>query len=179
MNQVTASSQNRYAVKSVGARLSLVEKAVWHARALALGFKRLVFPIRHTHRYPYVRAIPSARNYRGMIVLLDEKCNGCSLCARVCPAAALKMITVEQGEKRPVINYERCVFCGYCVDICPTEALYHTNVHDLVFMNRDSMIFMLDRFTKEPEEPEHVKKVRVVLDEERGLRYVPVGSDSE
>ncbi len=166
----------RYSERNVEERMGLLDKAKMHAKALSLGMLRLARPQRITLRYPLERPVLS-EGYRGMIVLNNDKCIGCSLCARVCPAAAMKMFNAAPKKLRPVINYERCIFCGYCVDICPVEALYHVPVHDLVFENRDDMVFDLETFTKEPEEPEHVRKVRVVIDEEKGLRYVPVNSE--
>jgi len=173
MGEQSVETSERYKKRSLKEKMSIAEKAKWHFKALSLGMVRLVSPNRLTYRYPMDRPVLSP-NYRGMIVLLNDVCIGCSLCARVCPAAAMKMFNAEPKKLRPVISYERCIFCGYCVDICPVEALYHTNVHDLVFKDRDSMLFKLDKFTQEPPEPEHVRKIRIEIDEEKGLRYVPV-----
>jgi NADH-quinone oxidoreductase subunit F len=54
--------------------------------------------------------------------LIDpDKCNGCTLCARQCPAKA-----IEGEKKKPhVIVRERCTRCGICYDACKFDAVVH------------------------------------------------------
>jgi len=47
-----------------------------------------------------------------------EKCVSCSICARVCPEDAIKMI-----DGKPVIDPEKCTRCGICIERCPFDAL--------------------------------------------------------
>ncbi len=73
------------------------------------------------------------------LLLLDEqgreKCVGCGMCARACPA---KCITVKRGkvaegeESRYAgktyceefqIDLLRCIFCGFCEEACPKGAI--------------------------------------------------------
>lgn len=49
-----------------------------------------------------------------------DKCKGCTLCARNCPAGAIS------GEVRSahVIDNERCIKCGVCMENCKFGAIY-------------------------------------------------------
>ena len=49
----------------------------------------------------------------------QDKCNGCTLCVKVCPQDAIT------GEKKKphVINEARCVKCGMCYEVCKQDAI--------------------------------------------------------
>ena len=47
----------------------------------------------------------------------------CGACARHCPAAAISMITNEQGHPTPVVNEARCIGCGACEYYCPARPM--------------------------------------------------------
>ena len=51
------------------------------------------------------------------IEILEEKCNGCGLCIKSCPFAAIEIIAQKAEIK------ENCTFCGACVDACPKKAI--------------------------------------------------------
>jgi len=46
----------------------------------------------------------------------EEKCSGCKLCERVCPAGAIEMV-----EKKAAIDDDRCIDCQRCIDRCNKE----------------------------------------------------------
>jgi len=50
----------------------------------------------------------------------QEKCNGCTLCARKCPADAIS------GEQKQVhtIDTSKCIKCGICYEVCRFDAVY-------------------------------------------------------
>ncbi len=152
-----------------------------HVEAIMAAIRRALKPSM-TLMIPDVEELYPEK-YRGVILLNYDKCIGCSLCARVCPARAIKMYKVP-GDKRirPGYDMGRCIFCGYCVDICPVEALSHAWIHDLAYEDIGSMVFdPIDwaKFSKKilDEQEERLKKRKMVVtivDEEVGLRYEPV-----
>jgi formate hydrogenlyase subunit 6/NADH:ubiquinone oxidoreductase subunit I len=57
---------------------------------------------------------------RGKLHWDPEKCTGCSLCAKECPANAIDMIVIDKKAKQFVMRYyvDRCIYCGQCVQNC-------------------------------------------------------------
>ncbi len=52
------------------------------------------------------------------IEVLKDKCNGCKLCIKACPFAAISM-----EEKLAVIDLDKCTLCGACVEACKFSAI--------------------------------------------------------
>ena len=48
-----------------------------------------------------------------------DKCKGCTLCARQCPAGAI----IGKVKEAHVIDTEKCVKCGACVEKCKFGAI--------------------------------------------------------
>ncbi len=71
--------------------------------------------------------IPVPKDLRGKIAYDREKCIGCGLCVRVCPASVIELYKPEGEEKNKIRMYvARCTFCAQCVDACPVGALQTT-----------------------------------------------------
>lgn len=49
----------------------------------------------------------------------EEKCKGCTKCARNCPVGAIDG-KIKEAHK---INQEKCIKCGACIDNCPFKAI--------------------------------------------------------
>ncbi len=64
--------------------------------------------------------VPVPTDLRGKLTYDRDKCIGCQLCIKVCPA---NVIMFKPDEKKIRIHVARCTFCHQCVDICPTGAL--------------------------------------------------------
>lgn len=56
------------------------------------------------------------RYWTGMMGADEERCNGCGICAKLCP---LNNITMEDGK----VNFgHNCIFCIRCYNLCPRDA---------------------------------------------------------
>lgn len=75
--------------------------------------------------------------------IAEEKCAGCGICTRDCPAHAIVM---ENRVAR--IDDEKCIRCGKCHDICPAEAVRHDGerVPLLLETNRQYVLRLLDHY---------------------------------
>jgi formate hydrogenlyase subunit 6/NADH:ubiquinone oxidoreductase subunit I len=77
-----------------------------------------------TRQYPFERKQAPER-LRGKLYWDAEKCTGCCLCSKDCPANAIEIIMVDKAAKRFIVRYhlDRCTFCAQCVLSCPQDAL--------------------------------------------------------
>ncbi len=85
-------------------------------------------PVLSTLRYfrdEYVEHIQGKKCKAGVcksllsIVIIPEKCKGCSACARVCPVGA-----ISGTVKNPfVIDQDKCIKCGACIEKCRFGAI--------------------------------------------------------
>ena len=77
-----------------------------------------------TQKYPIERKA-TPEHLRGKLYWNPEKCTGCALCVKDCPANAIELITIDKASKRFVIRYhaDRCTFCAQCVQSCRFSCL--------------------------------------------------------
>ncbi|MFH1941699.1 MAG: 4Fe-4S dicluster domain-containing protein [bacterium] len=68
---------------------------------------------------------------RGEIIVIEDRCKGCSFCVEYCPNDVLELSDKfnTKGYHPPVVKQpERCVNCGFCRMICPEFAIYTVEV---------------------------------------------------
>ena len=72
---------------------------------------------------------------RGEILIIEERCKGCSFCVEYCPNDVLVLSDKfnAKGYHPPeVANPDACVNCGFCRMICPEFAIYTVEVEEAV-----------------------------------------------
>jgi ferredoxin len=55
----------------------------------------------------------------GLIEFNRDKCNGCGLCVRACPASTI----ILQDKKAKLTDRIECMGCADCVIICPEKVI--------------------------------------------------------
>jgi len=96
-----------------------------------------IFKKPFTRQYPLVKPKPP-EGLRGRQVFHPERCIGCALCARDCPAEAIEMVEVS-GKRMPLIHLESCIFCYICVENCPRNALTESTFYELASTSKEEL----------------------------------------
>ena len=92
-----------------------------------------------TTEYPY-RKTGVPKELRGQIVFISEKCIGCKLCIRDCPADAIGI--TKPGEEKifgAYFDLDKCIYCAQCVLSCPKDALASSQDFELARLTRDGL----------------------------------------
>lgn len=89
-----------------------------------------------TSRYPFEprRLIAGSR---GQLLFKQEHCVYCTVCAKKCPTAALRVL---RAQKQWIIDRLRCIHCGACVEACPKHCLDLGPEHASPTVTRDREI---------------------------------------
>ncbi|MDD5063425.1 MAG: Coenzyme F420 hydrogenase/dehydrogenase, beta subunit C-terminal domain [Phycisphaerae bacterium] len=53
------------------------------------------------------------------VIVRNDLCVGCGLCAGICPEGALQIVWNNYGEYVPAEQAGRCTECGLCLGVCP------------------------------------------------------------
>ena len=108
-----------------------------------------------TVQYPEER-LPVPSRIRGTsFVWYQDRCVGCSMCAKSCPHGVIVIEThpkLTDPTQRVVDRFdfhgERCMYCGLCVEACPFGAVYMGERYErATYDRRDLYISMLDLVT--------------------------------
>ena len=99
-----------------------------------------------TSKYPFEKR-EIHKSYAGMIAFEQEKCIGCNLCVRNCPANAIKIVKIEDKEKvfGCELSLANCIFCSQCVYSCPKKALSTTSNFELAQIDKSKLTVRLDK----------------------------------
>jgi formate hydrogenlyase subunit 6/NADH:ubiquinone oxidoreductase subunit I len=92
-----------------------------------------------TEKYPFEKK-PAPENLRGKLIYSPEKCTGCQLCVKDCPAEALELLVVDKVNKRFVMKYhaDRCTFCAQCLESCRMNCLVMSNTEwEMAALNKE------------------------------------------
>ena len=99
---------------------------------------RSLFKRPATVKYPFEK-MPVSPKFRGKLSFVPEKCIGCLMCVRDCPARAIKINKVGDKKFEAEIDLGKCIYCGQCVDSCPKKALGITPEFELAQIDRNKL----------------------------------------
>lgn len=107
-----------------------------------------------TVAYPFA-PLELPANYRGRVRIDPDKCRGCGVCVRDCPAFGLELEKEGRDEFRLIHYPARCITCGQCEDSCRLGAIRLTNefVHPVIGA-KPCVEVLVDRKPESEEEEE-------------------------
>jgi ferredoxin len=80
-----------------------------------------------------------------------HRCNGCGLCALVCPSRCLRLTNEGKGASLEVTVFEiarsSCIACGICCEVCPEDAIEMSRELDVETVGGDGRLPVTDLLT--------------------------------
>jgi formate hydrogenlyase subunit 6/NADH:ubiquinone oxidoreductase subunit I len=102
-----------------------------------------------TSKYPFEKAVKPAK-FRGKLVFHADKCIGCRICMKDCPAKAITINKVGEKQFEAIVDLDKCIYCAQCVDSCPKKALEASPEFELAALDHRSLKVKIN-VTTEPE----------------------------
>ena len=90
-----------------------------------------------TIKYP-AETVTMPDKFRAKLKFFADKCIGCKLCMKDCPANAIFIEKVGDTLEAEVY-LDRCIYCAQCVDSCPKKALEATPNYELAQIDRKKL----------------------------------------
>ena len=84
---------------------------------------------------------------RGKLKWDPERCVGCGICVRDCPAFALELVG-EKEQAELIWHAERCIFCAQCAESCPRNAIELTQEFELSTTDSSKLTIHFSRAKK-------------------------------
>lgn len=91
-----------------------------------------------TELYPFVKT-EKPDKFRGKLKFYPEKCIGCKICMKDCPANAITITKIADKVFECEVRLDRCIYCGQCVLSCPKAALEMTKDFELAGLDRSKL----------------------------------------
>ncbi|AFA49079.1 EFR1 family ferrodoxin [Acetobacterium woodii] len=113
MYQPTAPDKQKKIQLSVDKKLKSIVTAITNNKKDDLSKRKKSFLTKVA--YPLYRHGRKTR-----LFYVDEKCNGCGKCAKICPVSA-----IEMENNKPIWIKKQCTHCTACINRCPQEAIQY------------------------------------------------------
>lgn len=81
--------------------------------------------------------------FRGRVVIDADKCRGCGLCVRDCPAFGLELERQSKTRFRLLYYPDRCAYCAQCETSCRHGAIRLINEFVPATTDRDTLVKVL------------------------------------
>ncbi|MEA5001026.1 MAG: 4Fe-4S binding protein [Endomicrobiaceae bacterium] len=95
-----------------------------------------------TSSYPFKKR-EIHKHYNGKVAYIKEKCVGCNMCVRNCPAKAIFITKIADKQFEATLHLDRCIFCSQCVISCKFGALKNTNEFELATGDKSKLVVKL------------------------------------
>jgi|TARA_B110000116_G_C16719582_1_gene528444 NADH-quinone oxidoreductase subunit I len=116
-----------------------------------------------TTQYPEERITTSPRFRGNNFVWYEERCTGCSTCAKACPLGIIRIVTHPESHPQVGSDYQidvfdidtgRCMFCALCVEACPYDALHMGGDFEKSEYERENLVISVDQLRESPKKPQ-------------------------